>query len=168
MPLVRLTDGRDLLVDASERRPKATHQGLFMTDNVADHYQFVEPEYDHNGFITAYRTVDGRLLPARRMRPLDARFLRSQFYFYRGERAPGGFLGRPATQTGLAASARYLERAVAIRPENPLAVYVLGHVYRKQGRTDAAKGQFVRAYELYRRFGYVPVGPLAAYDDVIQ
>jgi len=165
---VRLTDGRDLLIDASERRPKATHQGLFMTDKVADHYRFVEPEYDHNGLITGYRTVGGRRLPARSTRSLDARFLRSQFYFYRGERAPGGFLGRPATPTGLTASARYLERAVAIRPENPLAVYVLGHVYRKQGRTDAAKGQYVHAYELYRRFGYVPVGPRTAYDDVIQ
>ncbi len=74
----------------------------------------------------------------------------------------------PRPRPGLRLRPRYLERAVAIRPENPLAVYVLGHVYRKQGRTDAAKGQYVHAYELYRRFGYVPVGPRTAYDDVIQ
>jgi Flp pilus assembly protein TadD len=68
----------------------------------------------------------------------------------------------PSTKAGLAASARLLELAVEANPRNPLAVYVLGHVYRRQGRAAAARAQYIEGHELYRRFGHVPAGPKAA------
>ncbi|HEV8338934.1 MAG TPA: hypothetical protein VGR25_04665 [bacterium] len=163
--VIKLSDGRDILVDASDREPFMRHRGVFVADQEGRSYRFVEPRYDGDSAITAYRTAAGdRMLPDGSVRPLDVTFLRSQFDYYRGERAPGGFLGRPATAQGLAASARFLERAVQASSQNPLAVYVLGHVYWKQGRIDAAKAQYIKGYRLYKAFGYVPPGPRSAYN----
>jgi hypothetical protein len=162
--VIKLADGRDLLVDASDRAPFVRHQGLFAAYPAGRSYQFVEPVYTADAAIVGYRPVGGgRALAPRDLRPLDLKFVRSQFYFYRGERAPGGLLGAPRTARGLAASARFLERAEQENPQNPLAIYVLGHVYLRQGRAAAARAQYAKGYVLYQQFGYVPDGPKAAY-----
>ena len=98
------------------------------------------------------------------MRELNVDFLRSQFYYYRGERAPGGFVGKPSTTTGLEQSAKMLEVAQRLEPQNPLVVYVLGHVYRKLGRIDQARAQYLKGYALYQTQGFVPQGPSEAYQ----
>ncbi len=167
--VIRLADGRDILVDASEADPFARHQGLFVMERTAPRYRFMLASYDTDAPITAYRpAAGGRALTPREVRPLDVTFLRSQFYYYRGEQAPGGFLGRPSTAAGLAASARYLRMADLIDPQNPLAEYVLGHVYTKQGRAVPAKTQYITGYRLYAAFGHVPQGPRAAYAQVTR
>lgn len=167
--VVKLSDGRDLLVDASEAVPFVRHQGLFVAYPTARSYRFVRPVYDDESAITSYRPVAlGAPMNPRHLRPLDLGFVRSQFYFYRGERAPGGFLGKPRTAQGLALSARHLERAVQENPHNPLAVYLLGHVYLRQRRVEAAKVQYAKGYALYQAFGYVPDGPKAAYAQAMR
>jgi hypothetical protein len=160
----KLSDGRDLLVDASEAAPFARHQGVFVRDATTQRYRFAEPVYGAGSAIIAYRrAAGGRPLSPGETRPLDIRFVRSQLYFYRGERVPGGLLGKPRTSVGLAASARFLERAELERPENALAVYVLGHVYLRQDKTREAAQQYAKGFALYREFGYVPAGPRTAY-----
>jgi Tfp pilus assembly protein PilF len=62
----------------------------------------------------------------------------------------------------LNASAKYLETAVHLDPSNPLAVYVLGLVYRKQGREAEAKAKLQEGLALYERYGFIPDGPKAA------
>lgn len=160
--VLRLSDGRDLLVDASEPQPFPQHQGLFTWDRPQGDYRFLEPVYDVDGGIRAYGVVGGGELKTQEVGLLSLDFLRSQFFYYRGERAPGGFMG-PSTPQGLRASARFLEEAVRAEPRNPLPVYVLGLVYRKQGRLEAARRQIQAGYALYRRYGFVPEGPKAAY-----
>lgn len=161
--VLRLSDGHDLLVDASEPEPFPEHQGIFTWDDAARDYRFFEPLFTADHGIRAYRLVgSGREVPPGEVAPLGLRYLQSQFYYYRGERAPGGFIG-PSTPQGLAASARFLEEAVRLEPGNPLAVYVLGLVYRKQGQLEAARRQLRAGYRLYERYGFVPDGPRAAY-----
>lgn len=160
--LLRLPDGAQVLVDASEPTPFTPHQGLYLWDALDRSYRFVEARFDDQGQVQAYTRLDnGRPLPFAQAFPMDVAFLRSQFSYYRGERAPGGFLG-PSTPEGLATSARFLEQAVQLQPKNPLAVYVLGHVYRKQGRLEAAKQQFRQGYQLYQAQGHLPPGPQQA------
>ncbi|MCX7600385.1 MAG: hypothetical protein N2Z75_00420 [Meiothermus sp.] len=161
--LLRLSDGHDLLVDASEPEPFPEHQGIFTWDDAVRDFRFFEPSFTADHGIRAYRLVgNGREVPPGEVAPLGLRYLQSQFYYYRGERAPGGFIG-PSTPQGLAASARFLEEAVRLEPGNPLAVYVLGLVYRKQGQLEAARRQIRAGYRLYERYGFVPDGPKAAY-----
>ena len=160
--LLRLSEGKDLLVDASDPTPFMRHRGLYLWDLAARDYRFVEACYAPDDTILGYaRKGDGGRLAPRQTRPLDVAFLHSQFDFYRGERAPGGLLG-PSTPTGLAASARFLERAARQQPRNPLAVYALGHVYRKQNRLEAARAQYRRGHRLYLRQGFLPDGPREA------
>lgn len=159
--LMRLSNGRDVLVDASERVPLFTHRGLFAP--VSGQYRFVEPVYADDSTITAYKVLkDAQTVPAQALAPLSNAYLRSQFYYYRGERAPGGFLSAPKTPEGLAASRHFLEQAVQIAPENPLAVYVLGLVYGRLGQPDLAKAQIEKGYQLYEQYGFIPDGPKAA------
>lgn len=161
--VLRLPDGRDVLVDASDPEPFIRHQGLFAYDPTGHGYRFVEPVYAGD-FITGYRVrLSGERVKPSLLHPLGTNFLRSQFYYYRGERVPGGFIG-PSNPKGLAASARFLEQAIYYDPQNPLPVYVLGHVYAKQGKREAARKQYLEGYRLYRAFGYVPAGPQAAYN----
>lgn len=150
--VLRLTGGGDLLVDASDPTPFMRHGGLLL--RVGGGYRFVEPRYDAQSRITGYAAGGGALTPAQ-VQPLDPAYVRSQFDYYRGERVPGGFIG-PSTPAGLSASARYLERALQRQPGNPLAAYVLGHVYRKQARLADARRQYERAFRLYRAAGHVP------------
>jgi len=157
--LARNVDGTYFLVDASDPHPFMTHQGLFGT--VGNGYQFVGPSYQGTT-ITGFGNYRGDRDKSFAVRGLDANFLQSHFDFYRGERAEGGFMGSPRTPAGLAESAKYLERAVKECPQNPLAVYVLGHVYRYMGRTADAKRQYQAGFALYQKAGYVPPGPRAA------
>lgn len=160
--VLRLSDGRDLLVDASEPQPFPQHQGIFTWDRTQGDYRFLEPVYDADGGIRAYRVVGGGERETSEVGLLSLGFLHSQFFYYRAERAPGGFMG-PSTPQGLAASAHFLEEAVRTEPRNPLPVYVLGLVYRKQGQLEAARHQIQAGYALYRRYGFVPQGPEEAY-----
>ncbi len=174
--VARLADGTDLVVDASFPDPFADQAGLVVAD-ASGGYCFVRPVYSGHRlyvygrrryagsrFIRSYRSSKGT--GEIRVRMLDIPFLRSQFDYYRGERAPGGFTAKEKTPAGLAASARFLERAVRICPQNPLPVYVLGRVYARQGKLSLAKAQIVRGHALYERFGFVPRGPREAYAEV--
>jgi len=162
--IVRLADGRDVELDASEPRPVATHQGLFVVEASSSRYRFVEPVFDRSGMIVAYRSAaDGRppLRPAE-IRLLGVAFLRGQFYYYRGEQVSGGLVNGPATPVGLRAAARQLETAVRLDPRNPLAVYMLGRVYLRSGHRDQAKRRLLEAYRLYAQAGHIPEGPRMA------
>ncbi len=165
--LIRLPN-KDIVVDASEPEPFATHQGLFVLDAATNSYHFVVPTYAQDSSITAYKTPDTKTVALSGVRSLDYNFVRSQFYFYRGERATNGFLAKPGTPDGLAASASALEMAIKIQPRNPLAVYVLGHVYRRLGKVEQARTQYTRGYQLYQTFGYVPAGALDAYHQYVE
>src|SRR5574341_391219 len=161
--ILRLSDGRDVEVDASEPRPVATHQGIFAATRRGG-YRFLEPVFDRDGFITAYRPAAGQ---GARLRPQDIRllglsFLRSQFYYYRGEQVPGGLVNGPATPQGLRTAARQLEHAVRFDARNPLAVYMLGRVYLRSGEGGPAKTRLRQAYTLYKDDGYLPAGLLTA------
>jgi hypothetical protein len=156
--LVKLPNGRDLLVDASERTPFARHQGLFVR---AGDYRFVKPVYAAGSDeIAAYLPDSGgaRIGPGR-VRPLDFAFVRSQFWFYRGEQAPGALLAKTRTDVGLEAAARALQTSIKFRPQNPLAVYTLGRVYWAQQKTAEARPLLERGYTLYARYGWIPDGP---------
>lgn len=162
--IVRLSDGRDVEVDASEPRPVATHQGIFAADARRGGYRFLEPVFDRNGFITAYRPAAGQ---SAWLRPQDVSllgisFLRSQFYYYRGEQVTGGLVNGPATPRGLRTAARQLEQAVRFDARNPLAVYMLGRVYLRNGQGGPAKTRLRQAYALYKDDGYLPAGLRAA------
>jgi hypothetical protein len=165
--VLRLADGRDVEIDASEPRPIATHQGIFAKTGRPGAYRFLEPSFDRDGFITAYRLAGTRaVLRTRDVRPLGVDFLRSQFYYYRGEQTPGGLVNGPATAAGLSAAAGNLEISQRLDPQNPLAVYMLGRVYLRLGRVAAAKTQVIDGYRLYVKFGHVPDGPRSAYASV--
>jgi hypothetical protein len=154
----KLSDGKDVLVDASDPEAFMQHQGLLMNDSSAEDLRFLEPKYDKESNITAYvRRADGATLKPLQVAGLERNYLRSQFYYYRGERTPNGFFG-PSSAAGLVASARFLETAIRCDDSNPLAVYVLGLVYRKQGREAKARVQFQQSYALYNRYGFVPSG----------
>lgn len=150
---------KDYLVDPSEPTPFPRHQGLFLL--TAQGYRFAEPVYDREGGIRAYR-VGGQVLLPKAVRPLPYAFVRSQFYYYRGEQAPGGVLRGPSRPQGLARSEAMLRQAVALDPKNPLAQYLLGLTLRKEGRAAEAKAQLQRAQALYRAYGHLPQGVVRA------
>ncbi|CAN5468016.1 hypothetical protein BH11ARM2_BH11ARM2_14290 [soil metagenome] len=152
IPLVRTKTG-DLIVDCSDPEPFMKHQGLYLRDGKGG-YRFVEPQYD-GVKITSYKPLSGAPVTAQ---GLGLDFLRSQFDYYRGERAPGGFLAAPKTDQGLAASAVYLGKSQKECRDNALAVYVLGRVYARQGKAALAKAQFQRAAKLYQAAGWLPEG----------
>jgi hypothetical protein len=159
--VARLSDGTGLIVDCSDPTPFIRHEGLMLRDGGTGDYRYLEPIFRSpaDSVIVAYRPADGgaNVKPGA-VAMLDTGFLNSQFDYYRGERTPGGFLAPRPTAAGLAGSAKHLERAVKECPRNPLAVYVLGRVYLKQGRRDVARRQIQSAYALYRKFGWVPPG----------
>jgi hypothetical protein len=156
VPVVKLSNGHDILVDASDPEPFVHQRGLMVR---CEGYCYVEPVYNRADEISGYRTTAGnkKIEPAR-VKTLDYDFVRSQFYFYRGERAPGGFLAPSKTHAGLAASEKQLRTSVRICPRNPLAVYVLGKVCLAEGHRQEARGLLQRAYKLYSQFGWVPAG----------
>jgi hypothetical protein len=159
--LVKLADGTDAIVDASYQQPFLKHTGILVS---APSYRFVQPRYaPHSTRITGYRDErTGWPLAAGKVAPLDYDFVRSQFWFYRGERAPSGILAAQPTAKGLAASRERLERSVALCPGNPIAVYLLGRTYRAEGRRAEASRLLTRARNLYLSYGWLPDGPAQA------
>ena len=157
---VRLSSGTDLLVDASDPTPFMRHLGLLV--KTGERYTFVKPVYSADDSISGYTAADsGSRLSVAATAPLTLSYLRSQFDYYRGERAIGGFMGTgvgKATPAGLKQSALYLKRAVLEDPQNALATFVLGHVLRRQGQVDLAKTQYQKANTLYTSQGHVPSG----------
>ncbi|MCL5104138.1 MAG: tetratricopeptide repeat protein [Armatimonadetes bacterium] len=155
--LVKLPNGQDIIVDASEPEPFARQQGLFvrLTD-----YRYVNPIYAKDSAKILYykSTSNGAKISNMNVRTLDYDFLRSQFYYYRGERAPGGFLAQKRTKQGLETAEKALRTSVKLCPNNPLAVYFLGRVYYAQGNIAASRRQALLAEKLYHRFGWEPSG----------
>ncbi|MDH7601532.1 MAG: hypothetical protein QHI38_05215 [Armatimonadota bacterium] len=161
--LVKLSDGEDLLVDASHPEPYVPHQRLLMRTTT---YVYVQPVYSkgRNTIVSYIAVGSHKKLPTAKVRPLDYNFVRSQFYFYRGERAKGGLLYRDRTAAGLAAEERELKKSVRLCPGNPLAVYMLGRLHLMQGKTKLAATELTRAYDLYRSYGWVPQGVKDCYS----
>ena len=157
---VRLNSGNDLLVDASDPTPFMRHLGLLV--KTGERYTFVKPIYSADDSISGYTAADsGSRLSVGATAPLTLSYLHSQFDYYRGERAIGGFMGTgvgKATPDGLKQSALYLKRAVQEDPQNALATFVLGHVLRRQGQLDLAKVQYQKASALYTAQGHMPGG----------
>lgn len=159
--LLRLASGNELVVDASEPRPFATHRGLFVATGSEPPYRYVRPTYasgDVPFMVAGTAEGPGGRLPPSALRPVDIGFLRSQFDYYRGERAPGGILAKPPTSKGLAQSAKFLERSVRECGQNPLAVYMLGTVYEALGDLPRARERLQFAKGLYEADGWVPAG----------
>ena|GEM_PF-443521 len=155
--LVQLSNGRHIIIDASEHEPFAKQRGLFVK---LSNYVYADPVFKANSEeIDYYKSASGRetLLPAK-IKALDYDFIRSQFWYYRGERSVGGLVLLPKTVDGLKASERALRISVEICPKNPLAVFTLGRVYLSEGKTQAARKSVLEAYHLYLQFGWVPEG----------
>jgi hypothetical protein len=159
--LVKLSNGHDLLVDASHKTPFIKQQGLMVADSATGAYRFVAPQYDVTGDqIVGYAplSIAGPVVATAAVRDLDVPFMKSQFDYYRGERTPGGFFAKKKSTEGLADSERFFTRSIAEDPGNPLPAYALGRVELREGKNDEARKQIVAAYGLYSRYGYIPDG----------
>jgi len=155
--VMRLSDGKDILVDASDPEPFMKHKGLFVHYN--DCYYYVNPVYNNKSEIESYKArVNNKDISTREILPLDTDFSRSQFYFYRAEWIKGGLHEKVMTKEGLSCSAFYMEKSVSCCKENPLAVYMLGRIYEKLGEKDNAIRCFKNARVLYETFGWIPGG----------
>ncbi len=159
--LLKLSNGTALLVDASEPMAFPRHQGAFAFNKKLEQYQFLTPTFDTKDEITGFDRASIADLEA-----LPYSYVRSQFYFYRGERTPGAFVNKPLTQVGMQKGIAFLKRALQLEPQNPLAQYVLGHLYRNAGQITAANLQYKLSHALYEKFGYVPGGVQAAFDGI--
>ncbi len=159
--IIKLSNGQDLLLDASSATPFERHGGLMVAST--DGFRFVEPQYAGAGdFITGYRALRaGESLSTTQVRALNAAFVDSQFNYYRAERTPNGLLSPRPTFVGLALSESYMRQSVANCPANPLAVYSLARVMNLQGRREEARAQVEMACAQYTRYGWLPPGPAA-------
>ena len=162
--VLRLPSGAgDVQVDASEPEPFATHQGLLAWADGG--YRFLTPTFVPTpsgpaNLMTGYARADGKgtVKPAA-LTFLSLPYLRSQYDYYRAERAPGGVLGTgggKATPAGLKTSESYLRKALSEEPNNALAMGVLGTVLRKEGRDAEARAQYRKAGTLYTAQGHTP------------
>ncbi len=152
--LMRLSDGKDIMIDASDQVPFAKHQGILAQ---TAKYCYLGPVYAKNSArIVGYRNNSGKQIKPSSVTPLDVNYVRSLFYYYRGERAPGGVIASARTKKGLAASAYFLGKSVKLSPTNSLAVYMLGRTYSLQGKYNSATAQYRKALNLQQSFGWVP------------
>lgn len=157
--LVHLAGGRAVLLDASEQQPFVAHQGIFTWDALAKDYRFLRPVYAPGGAeIVRFERESGGAVVVERVRPLPVDFLRSQFEYYRGERAPDGVLAKEPTTAGLARSAAHLSRSVTICPANPLPRFMRMRVLDRRGDAAAARREARSARRAYERYGWVPGG----------
>ena len=159
--LVKLSNGKDLLVDASHKSPFVKQQGLMVADVATGSYRFVAPQYAEKGDqIEGYVSMSagGASIASSSVRPLSIAFMKSQFDYYRGERTPGGFFDKKKSEQGLADSERFFTRSIQEDPANPLPAYALGRVELRRGQNDLAKRQILAAYQLYNSYGYIPDG----------
>lgn len=157
--VLRLPSGAgDVQVDASEPEPFATHQGLLAW--VGGGYRFVTPTFGKAGLMTAYTRQGGQgAVKSTDLTFLSLGYVRSQYDYYRAERAPGGVLGTgggKATPAGLRVSESYLRKALDEEPRNALAAGVLGTVLRKEGHDAEARAQYRAAAALYAAQGHTP------------
>lgn len=159
--LIKLADGTDYIVDASDPEAFAPHTGLMA--RCAD-YCYVKPVYDMEKHrITGYRlTSDDAELGTNQIRTMDILFIDSQFWYYRGERAPGGVLSENKTKEGLDASVDALRTSIKMCPGNPLATFMLGRAYLALGDRNQAHEEIAASVSLYKKFGWVPDGPRKA------
>ncbi len=149
------TGAKDVVVDCSEPKPFEVHKGLFM--QMGSIYAYVEPQYDANEWITGYRLVGtGATVAPSKLRLLDLPFLKSQFDYYRGERALGGVIAKAKTPAGLAASERFYRKSLAECPQNPLTRAMLVRVLALRGNRTEAEAQRQKAAKEYAQFGWTP------------
>lgn len=149
------TGAKDIVVDCSEPQPFEVHKGLFM--RMGDGYKYVEPVYDADEWITGYHVVGtGETIAPSRLTLLDLPFLRSQFDYYRGERAIGGVISKAKTPAGLAASERFYRKSLRECPENPLAQAMLARTLVAEGKPAAAENVRQAALRLYAKDGWTP------------
>lgn len=154
--LARLSTGRDIIVDASDPTPFVKHKGIFTR---AEKYTYLAPVYAQGSSkIVGYRNTQGKLFNNRQVLPLDVQYIRSQFYYYRGERTPGGVISAKKTAQGLARSAYYFGKSVRLSPANALAEYMLGRTYELQRQMAKARACYSKALDLQRSYGWVPAG----------
>lgn len=162
--VLRLPGGAgDLEVDASDPTPTAKHRGVLAWAEGGS--RFLKASFGPGDVITAYARADGRgtVKPAE-LSFLSLGYARSQFDYYRGERAIGGLLGTgtgKASAEGLKLSEKWLKAALAEEPNNALAAGVLGNVWRKEGRNTEARAQYLKAAKIYAAQGHTPAGMAA-------
>jgi len=158
--IVKLPTNQDLIVDASDKEPFVEHRGLFMN---AGGYRFMEPHYlPTSPRISGYTlTASRKSVKPSQVAVLDTQFLRSQFFYYRGERAKGGILAsaKERTAAGLRQSALFFRRSVALCPQNPLAVYMLGRTLGDLGQRGEADKYLLAASREYQKVGWLPGSP---------
>jgi len=153
--VVKLSDGKDILVDASDREPFMAHAGLF--GRISTGYIYIKPQYDSLNDILSYRaSSDNKDINTASVIPLDIAFLRSQFYFYRGEWTDGGIHAKERTTEGLEKARKYMEESIKLCRQNPLAVYMEGRIHEELKEEDMAKKYFQDAGVLYRHYGWMP------------
>jgi hypothetical protein len=164
--LVKLSNSRDIMLDASHKEPFALHLGIFARNS--QDYIYLEPVFEPEAFtISSYKTASGNgIIDSGKIRQLDFNFVRSQTFYYRGEHTQGGLIEKPVSKKGLITAAGYLQRSVQLCPKNPLAVYMLAKVYQALGETGKAAALYNEAYQLYAQFGWIPQRVKESQDSV--
>ncbi len=156
--LLRLPDIHDLIVDASESRPFATHQGLFCNDYRGNRY--VKPVYSSGAeAIIGYQLErDDSAVEREAIGAMDISFIQSQFDVYRGEWVDGALHSAKKSREGLERAVRYFRRSLNTCRTNPLAIYLLARSLEELKNNDEARQQFMKAYVLYTECGWIPEG----------
>lgn len=153
--VLRMANGKDILVDDSESEPFPEHTGLFM--RLGGTYKYVMPIFEKDSTISGYKPASGgQTIKNTYLTTLDVPFLRSQFDYYRGERTPGGFMGKPQTAAGLAQSEKWLRRSLQRAPGNPLSQAVLMDVLLAEKKPSEAAPVRQTAVALYAKYGWAP------------
>lgn len=152
--LLRLSDGHDIIVDASEPRPFATHKGLFCNDYRGNRY--VKPVFvSGSEMIAGYQQEsDDEPIERETIGALDITFINSQFDVYRGEWVNGSLHSGRKSRQGLESAVRYFRRSVNTCRNNPAAVYMLARALEELNNNDEARRQFRKACELYSECGW--------------
>ncbi len=153
--LLKLSDGTDVVIDASETEPVWNHKGVFAR---VDADRFMEPKYDPTTMrISAYRLLStGRTVSPSEVSPLSLDYVKSQFWYYRGERAPFALQSKRPRLKGLQTAESALRQSVSLYGRNPLAVYMLAKTELMLGNENEARNQIGQAMNLYRDAGWTP------------